>query len=146
MWLVKAVWWPMVAWLSHKTEYSCSDFVMWNTVKRVHKDHPAILIHRWSLYAGSITWKVYPWGPVKCGLYKQVVFIYRWSLELEWLYFLLRQNQNKNLHHVRLTGRTNTVKRRNIHETSAQKYISPRSRSGSPLSEKQTMKLLVNCF
>ncbi len=21
------------------------------------------------------------WGPVKCGLYKQVVFVYRWSLE-----------------------------------------------------------------
>ncbi len=27
----------------------------------------------YSLYAGSITWKVYPWGPVKC-FYKQVVF------------------------------------------------------------------------
>ena len=33
-----------------------------------------VLIHRWSLYAGSITWKVYLWGFVKCGLYKQVVF------------------------------------------------------------------------
>ncbi len=33
-----------------------------------------ILIHRWSLYVGSITWKVYLWGPVKCGLYKQVAF------------------------------------------------------------------------
>ncbi len=32
-------------------------------------------IHRSSLYAGSITWKIYPWEPVKCGLYKQVVFI-----------------------------------------------------------------------
>ena len=21
------------------------------------------------------------WGPVKCGIYKQVVFIYRWSLD-----------------------------------------------------------------
>ncbi len=45
----------------------------------VYKDHPrdqqnVVLIHRWSLYAGSITWEVYPWGPVKCGLYKQVVF------------------------------------------------------------------------
>ena len=30
------------------------------------------------LYAGSITSKVYLWGPVKCGLYQQVVFIYRW--------------------------------------------------------------------
>ncbi len=28
-------------------------------------------------------WKynVYPWGPVEYGLYKQVLFIYRWSLE-----------------------------------------------------------------
>ncbi len=41
---------------------------------------------RWSLYAGSITWKVYPWRPAKCGLYKQVVFIYRWSWEQVWLY------------------------------------------------------------
>ncbi len=40
-----------------------------------------VLIHRWSLYAGSIAWKVYLWVLVKCGLYKQVVFIYRWSLE-----------------------------------------------------------------
>ncbi len=56
------------------------------TVKLVYKDHPrdqqnVVLIHRWSLYAGSITWKGYTWGPVNCGLYKQVVFIYRWSLE-----------------------------------------------------------------
>ncbi len=56
------------------------------TVKLVYKDHPrdqqnVVLIHRWSLYARSIVWKVYTWGPVKCGLYKQVVFIYRWSLE-----------------------------------------------------------------
>ncbi len=29
---------------------------------------------------------IYPWGPVKCGLYKQLVFIYRWSLEQVWLY------------------------------------------------------------
>ncbi len=36
-----------------------------------------VLIHRWSLYVGSITWKVYPLGPVKCGLYKHVVFMYR---------------------------------------------------------------------
>ncbi len=61
------------------------------TVKPVYKDHPrdqqnVVLIHRWSLYADSIAWKVYPWGPVKCGLYKQVVFIYRWSLEQVWLY------------------------------------------------------------
>ncbi len=48
------------------------------TVKLVYKDHTTctrdqqsvILIHRWSLYAGYITWKVYPWGLVKCGLYK----------------------------------------------------------------------------
>ena len=50
------------------------------------KDHPrdqqnVVLIHRWSLYAGPIILKVYLWGPVKRGLYKQVVLIYRWSLE-----------------------------------------------------------------
>ena len=36
------------------------------------------------LCAGSITWKVCIWGSVKCGLYKQVVLIYRWSLEQVW--------------------------------------------------------------
>ena len=50
-----------------------------STVKLVYKDHPrdqqnAVLIHRWSLYAGSATWKVHPRGAAKCGLYKQVVF------------------------------------------------------------------------
>ena len=60
-------------------------------MKLVYKDQPGdqqnvVLIHRWSLYAGSITRKVYPWGPVKCGLYKQVVLIYRWSLEQVRLY------------------------------------------------------------
>ena len=43
-----------------------------------------VLIHRWSLYAGSIAWDVYNWGPVKCGLYKQVVLIYRWALQQVW--------------------------------------------------------------
>ena len=61
------------------------------TVKLVYKDHPrdqqnVLLIHRWSLYAGLIAWRVYTMGPVKCGLYKQVVFIYRWCLEQVWLY------------------------------------------------------------
>ena len=56
------------------------------TVKLVHKHHPrdqqsVVLIHRWSLYAISKTWKINSWGPVKCGLYKKVVCIYRWSLE-----------------------------------------------------------------
>ena len=56
------------------------------TVKLVYKDHRRdqhnlVLIYRWSLKAGSITWKVYPWGCIHCGLYKQVVFIYTWSLE-----------------------------------------------------------------
>ncbi len=50
-----------------------------NTVNLVYKDHhwdqkiSVILIHRWSLYASSITWKVYTWGP-------NVMFISRWSL------------------------------------------------------------------
>ena len=51
----------------------------------IYKDHPdprnqqtVVLIHRRSV--GSIAWRVYLLGPVKCGLYKQVVFMYRWSL------------------------------------------------------------------
>ncbi len=36
------------------------------TVKLVYKHHPreqqnVVLIHRWSLYAGSIAWKIYTW-------------------------------------------------------------------------------------
>ena len=65
-----------------------------STVKLVYKDYPrdqqnVVPIHRWSLYAGSIAWKIYTWGPVKCGLYKQVVFVCRWSLEQVWLYVYL---------------------------------------------------------
>ncbi len=64
-----------------------------NTVKLVYKDHPRdqqnmVLIHRWSLYTGSISWTVYTSGLLKCGLYKQVVFICRWSLEQVSLYFV----------------------------------------------------------
>ncbi len=33
------------------------------------------------------------WGPVKCGLYKQVVFVYRWSLEQVWLYLQTAKNK-----------------------------------------------------
>ncbi len=57
-------------------------FTLWteNTLKLVYKDHSmdqlnVVLMHRSSLYAGSIVWKIYTWGPVKCGLYKQVVYI-----------------------------------------------------------------------
>ncbi len=54
-----------------------------HTVKLVYKDHPRDqqnvvlihVIHRWSLYAGSVPWKVYPCGP-ECGLYQQVVFTF----------------------------------------------------------------------
>ena len=52
-----------------------------STVKLVSKDHhrdPQV-IHRCPLYAGSVTWKVYPWGPVNCGLY-QVGGLYASSL------------------------------------------------------------------
>ena len=82
-----------------------------NTVKLVYKDHPrdqqsVILIHRWSLYAGYITWKVYPWGLVKCGLYKQVVFIYRWSLEQVQLQYILLYIFDKYLRIVILRGFT----------------------------------------
>ncbi len=41
-----------------------------DTPKRPPKCGPYTL-----LYTGPITWEVYPWGPVKCGLYIQVVFI-----------------------------------------------------------------------
>ncbi len=39
------------------------------TVKLVYTDHHGeqqnvVFIHRWPLYTGSVTWKVYPWGPV----------------------------------------------------------------------------------
>ncbi len=37
--------------------------------------------------AGSITWKVLLWGHVQCGLYMQMVFIYRWSLHQVSLYW-----------------------------------------------------------
>ncbi len=48
-------------------------------MKLVYKGHPrdeqnVVLIHRWSLYAVSLAWKVYTWVPVKCSLYKQMVF------------------------------------------------------------------------
>ncbi len=49
-------------------------------VKLVYKDQSrdqqnVVLVHSWFLYTGPITWKVYNWRPVKCGLYKQAVFI-----------------------------------------------------------------------
>ncbi len=64
-----------------------------DTVKVAHKDHPreqhnVVLIHRWSLYADLTTWKVYHYGLIKYVLYKQVVFIYRWSLEQVSLYWI----------------------------------------------------------
>ncbi len=54
------------------------------TVKLVYKYCPrdkqnVVLIHRGSLCGGSTASKVYSWGPLKCGLYEQAVFIYRWS-------------------------------------------------------------------
>ncbi len=56
----------------------------WN----LNTDHPrdqenVVLIHRCFLYAGSITWKVYLWWAVECGLYKQVVFIYRPAIYMQ---------------------------------------------------------------
>ncbi len=54
------------------------------TVKLVYKDHPrdqqnVVLINRWSLHAGLITWMCILLGLVKGGLYKQVVFIHRFD-------------------------------------------------------------------
>ncbi len=48
------------------------------TVKLLYNTHLrdqqyVVLIHRCSfIYAGSTTWKLYPWWPAKCGLYKHV--------------------------------------------------------------------------
>ena len=39
--------------------------------------HNVDFIRWWSLYSGSITWKVDHWGPVNSGLYTQMVLIYR---------------------------------------------------------------------
>ena len=61
--------------------------VQWNLyIKITLRDQQnVVLIHKWSLYADSIAWKVYTWGSVQCGLYKAGVFIYRWSFEQVWL-------------------------------------------------------------
>ncbi len=65
---------------------SCLLALHLNTAKLVYKDYPRdqqnmVRIHRWSLYASSITWKIYSWRPVECGLDRRMVFIYKWSLE-----------------------------------------------------------------
>ncbi len=78
--------WPIVYWdmwgvVSVITGHL---WFVWYTVKLVYKHYtrgPWNVVHRWSLCVHSITWKVYPLGPVKYGLYKLVVLIYRWSLE-----------------------------------------------------------------
>ena len=73
--------------LKDELTWSCVWWLYINTVKLVYKDHsrdqPNVVlhIHRWSLYTGSISCKVYCWGPIKCGLYKEVVIIYRWPLD-----------------------------------------------------------------
>ncbi len=55
------------------------------TVKLIDKGHPKDQHYVVSIYSRSlgclIAWNVYTWGPIKCGLCKQVVFIYRWSSE-----------------------------------------------------------------
>ncbi len=71
--------------------YLATEMAVYQVQWSLYKDHPRDQqdVDRWSLYSGSITWKVYPCGPVKCGFHKrmkQVVFIYRWSLEQIWLY------------------------------------------------------------
>ncbi len=52
----------------------------------------------------SIAWKVYTWWSVKC-LYKQVVFIYRWSFEQVWLHC----NQFGKSLYWKLLGYTSTL-------------------------------------
>ena len=55
--------------LTHRQRKLFSFYEQKNTVKLVYKDRPrdqqnAVLIHMWSLYAGSTAWKVYNRGPV----------------------------------------------------------------------------------
>ncbi len=52
------------------------EYKIWPTMKVTVKlyikitlgNNNVVLIHRWSLYADSIPWKVYMLGPVKYGL------------------------------------------------------------------------------
>ncbi len=65
------------------------------TVELVNKDylrdqHYVVLIHRWSLYAGLVTRKIYTWEPLKFGPYnRQVVFIYKCSFEQVSMYMCM---------------------------------------------------------
>ncbi len=70
----------------HATEEGRKCILITNTctVKLVYKDHHTdeenvVLIHRWSLYAGSIAWKIYMEDIYTRGP-ANVVFISRWSL------------------------------------------------------------------
>ncbi len=60
-------------WKLCKPDTVFASRVVTYTVKLVYKHHPreqenVVLIYTWSLYAGCITWKVYPWGPANCAL------------------------------------------------------------------------------
>ncbi len=53
---------------------------MYSTVKHAYKDRTrdqqnVLLIHRWSLYAGSIAWKYTPGDLQNAVFYKHVVLI-----------------------------------------------------------------------
>ncbi len=56
--------------------FNSDEYKIWPTMKVTVKlyikitlgNNNVVLIHRWSLYADSIPWKVYMWGPVKYGL------------------------------------------------------------------------------
>ncbi len=50
--------------------YPATPQVKQYTVKLAYKDHPR------DQQIGSVTWKLYLWGLVKCGLCKQVVYIW----------------------------------------------------------------------
>ncbi len=71
-------------------------------MKLRYKDHPrsqqnVVFIHRWSFYAGSMAWEVYTRGLVICGLYKQLVFMYRWRLAGLTVY-AIKLNRIRNSH------------------------------------------------
>ena len=44
---------------------------------------------------------IYTWEPVKCGHYKQVVLIHRWSIEQVWLYHPVAINTSSSIDNLR---------------------------------------------
>ena len=84
------------SFLSESKLYTCTTKTIlkqtfqWVSVKPVYKDHPrekrkVVFIGRWSLCTGSFSTcsneKPFSRETKKCGLCRQAVFLYRWSLK-----------------------------------------------------------------